>query len=57
MEIPLGYRRYTWTNKRQDPSMAKLDRMLVSDDWEDKFALCSIMSLQRPMSDHIYVVL
>lgn len=37
--------------------MAKLDRVFVSDNWKVRFLLTQICSLQRPMSDHIPILL
>jgi exonuclease III len=44
--------RYTWTNKRMNPIMANLDRILISIDWEAKFPLCFAWSKTRVGSDH-----
>lgn len=35
--------------------MAKLDRVLVSDDWESKFNLAVTLALRRLTLDHVPV--
>jgi len=35
--LPMCGRQFTWSNKRSDPSFAKLDRFFISTEWEDKF--------------------
>lgn len=52
LDPPISGRRFTWTNDRTPPSSAKLDRFLVSPEWEDKFPLSLAQALPRPLSDH-----
>lgn len=56
-EIPLYDRQYTWSNMRDNPSLAKLDRVLISQEWEDRYPLASVASLPRPMSDYVPICL
>lgn len=44
--------RFTWTNKQNPPIMCVLDRVLISNTWEDKFNLVSVMTAPRLGSDH-----
>jgi hypothetical protein len=44
--------RYTWTNKQIPPIMCVLDRVLVSNLWEDKFDLIIVTTAPRLGSDH-----
>jgi hypothetical protein len=44
--------RYTWTNKQNPPIMCVLDRVLVSNAWEDKFDLTTVVTAPRLGSDH-----
>lgn len=44
--------RFTWTNKQIPPTMCVLDRVLVSNAWEDKFNLASVLTGSRLGSDH-----
>jgi len=43
---------YTWTNKQSSPIMAVLDRVFISEDWEEHFPLATARSLTRVGSDH-----
>jgi exonuclease III len=44
--------RFTWTNKQNPQIMCVLDRVLVSNPWEDKFNLASVVTTPRLGSDH-----
>lgn len=46
--------RYTWSNKQTPPILCVLDRVLVSNPWEDKFNLASMFTAPRLGSDHIH---
>ncbi|KAK1301673.1 hypothetical protein QJS10_CPB12g00740 [Acorus calamus] len=35
MELPLANQAYTWSNLWEDPSLAKLDRVLIDHGWEE----------------------
>jgi len=43
---------FTWTNKQNPLIMCVLDRVLVSNSWEDKFSLASVVTGPRIGSDH-----
>jgi exonuclease III len=51
-EIALSGRQYTWANRRVIPTYEKLDRVLASVEWEQKFPLVSVRALSRAGSDH-----
>ena len=51
-EIHMGGGRFTWTNKQRHPTLEKLDRVLMSPDWEDLFPLVAVRKLVRDVSDH-----
>jgi exonuclease III len=51
-EIVLSGRQYTWANRRNTPTYEKLDRVLASVSWEQKFPLVSVQALPRSGSDH-----
>ena len=44
--------RFTWTNKQIPPIMCVLDRVLVTNSWEDHFNLSSVVAAPRLGSDH-----
>jgi hypothetical protein len=37
-EVALSCRQFTWANRRDTPTYEKLDRVLASVEWENKFA-------------------
>jgi hypothetical protein len=48
---------YTWTNNQDLPILEKLDRILVSKDWEDLFSNSLVTRLPREISDHNPLIL
>ena len=51
-EVYMSGGMYTWTNGQSHPTLEKLDRVLMSNDWEDIFPQVNIMKLVRDVSDH-----
>nr|XP_040242573.2 uncharacterized protein LOC120962756 [Aegilops tauschii subsp. strangulata] len=51
-EIELSGRKFTWANALPNPTYEKLDRVLASVDWEQKFPLVTVQALSRGISDH-----
>ena len=51
-EIHMGGGKYTWTNNQKHPTLEKLDRVLMSFEWEDLFPLVTVRKLVRDVSDH-----
>jgi hypothetical protein len=51
-EIVLSGRQFTWANRKENPIYDKLDRVLASVSWEQKFPLVSVRALTRAGSDH-----
>jgi hypothetical protein len=45
-------RQYTWANRRDNPTFEKLDRVLASVEWKNKFPMVSVRALTRIRSDH-----
>ena len=43
---------YTWSNNQKDPTLEKLDRVLMSPEWEDMFPLVFVQKIVRELSDH-----
>lgn len=44
--------KFTWSINQPDPTLVKLDRALMSKDWEDIFPKVVINKLPRELSDH-----
>jgi hypothetical protein len=51
-EIVLSGRQFTWASRRDNPTFEKLDRVLASVEWEQKFPLVTVRALSRTGSDH-----
>jgi hypothetical protein len=41
-EIEMTGRKFTWANYEEVPTFEKLDRILVTTDWEQKFMLAFV---------------
>jgi hypothetical protein len=51
-EIIMSGGLYTWSNNQDNPTLEKLDRILVSKEWEDIFPNVIVKKLPRKVSDH-----
>lgn len=56
-DVILHGRRFTWSNNRQCPTLEKLDRILVSVDWEEQFPDCFLQALSTDILDHYPLLL
>ncbi|WVZ81051.1 LOW QUALITY PROTEIN: hypothetical protein U9M48_028478 [Paspalum notatum var. saurae] len=56
-ELDLSGRKFTWANSLDLPTFEKLDRVLVSTEWELKFPLATVQALTRDISDHTPILL
>jgi hypothetical protein len=56
-EIQLTGRKYTWANNLAVPTFEKLDRILVTTEWEEKYPLTTVQALTRGVSDHTPILL
>jgi len=56
-EIEMSGRKYTWANSLATPTFEKLDRVLVSTEWEQYFPLSTVVALSREISDHTPLLL
>jgi hypothetical protein len=50
-------RNYTWANSLENPTYEKLDRILMSTEWEQKFPLSMVVAGTRDISDHMPLIL
>ena len=52
-------RQFTWANSLPEPTYEKLDRVLMNTDWEFKFPMVSVRTLERieVLSDHAPILL
>lgn len=56
-ELELSGPKFTWASSAEVPTFEKLDRILVSIDWERKFPLFSVKALTRDIPDHTPLLL
>jgi len=58
-QVHMTGRRFTWANSLPEPTYEKLDRVLMSTDWEDKYPLVTVRALERieDLSDHAPLLL
>jgi hypothetical protein len=50
--LNLGNRKFTWSNNQINNISAKLDRILVTTDWESAYPLVRVSALPKNTSDH-----
>jgi hypothetical protein len=56
-ELELSGRKFTWANTLHNPTFEKLDRVLMSTEWEQKYPLATVRALNRELSDHTPLLL
>ncbi|WVZ86073.1 hypothetical protein U9M48_032914 [Paspalum notatum var. saurae] len=53
LELPLHDRQYTWSNRRDTPTLERLDRALFNLSWDAVLPNTTLSSLTRSTSDHV----
>lgn len=56
-DLPLAGGRFTWTNSQHPPLIERLDRFLMSADWETHCPNLVQFKLKRPIYDHSPIML
>jgi hypothetical protein len=56
-ELEMMGRSYTWANSLDDPTYEKIDRIVMSTEWEQKFPLSLVVAVMRDISDHTPLIL
>ena len=51
-EIEISGRKFTWANALPNLTFEKLDRVLASVEWEQKFPFVTVQALSRGILDH-----
>ena len=57
VDLPLEGGSYTWSSGTDQPAMSRIDRDLVTLDWEDHFPDVIQRILPHPISDHSPILL
>jgi hypothetical protein len=57
IDLPLLEGRFTWSNNQDPPSKSRLDRFLLSTDWEDQFSHLVQKALPCFVLDHCLISL
>ncbi len=57
LDLPIANQSFTWLNMQSNPTLAKLDRFLISTDWDLHFPLTKVKALPRITSDHSSLLL
>jgi hypothetical protein len=56
-EIDMSGGQFTWSNNQAVPTLEKLDRFIVSREWELLFPLTTVHKLTREVSDHSPIII
>lgn len=57
IDLPLANQNFTWSNMQSSPTLAKLDRFLISTEWDQAFPLTRVVAMPRITSDHNPILL
>lgn len=57
IDLPLGNQKFTWSNMQSCPTLAKLDRFLISTEWNQAFPLSKVVAMPKITSDHSPILL
>lgn len=52
VDLPLGGRRFTWTNNQERVAMSRIDHFMLSKEWKDHFPVVIQVALPIMLSDH-----
>jgi hypothetical protein len=56
-ELEMSGHKFTWANNLASPTFEKLDRILVTTEWEEKFPLAMVRALTTDISDNTPLLL
>ncbi len=57
IDLPMGNQNFMWSNMLRCPTLARLDRFLVSTEWDLTFPLSKVVAASRITSDHFPILL
>ena len=50
-------RRYTWSSEQEQPTLTKIDKVLINGEWEEIFQDAHLQALSSSASDHCPLLL
>ncbi len=53
IDLPLGNENFTWSNMQNNPTLAKLDRFLISTEWDQSFPTSKARFQVPPTGRHV----
>jgi exonuclease III len=56
-DLEMSGRKFTWTNTLPNPTYEKIDRIMMSIEWEQNIPLANVIALFRNISDHTPLLL
>jgi hypothetical protein len=56
-ELEMSKRKFTWANNLAQPTFEKLNQILITTKWEEKFPLSTVRALTREISSHTPLLL
>jgi len=56
-EISLQNRKFTWSNERTNPTLAKVDHVFCNAEWDTAFGTHVLHALSTSLSDHCPILL
>jgi hypothetical protein len=56
-ELEMSGRRFMWANSLPNPTYEKLDRILISMEWELKHPLSTVVALSQVISDYTLLII
>jgi hypothetical protein len=56
-ELDMTGRQFIWANNHERPTYEKLERILVTTEWDQKYPLSSVRALSRDISNHTPLLL
>lgn len=57
IDLPLSNQTFIWSNMQLRPTLAKLDRFLVSTEWDQSFPFSKVKALLKITFDHTTILL
>jgi exonuclease III len=56
-EVYIGGDQFTWINNQKHPTLEKLDRIMMTNEWEKLFPTIQAFKAPREISDHNPIIM